>query len=428
MYRINKCSVGYNLIVLLLSIYMFSRMSWGAWISDWIIGGCLLLSAFIGLYLWIKRTTSIRIDTFGILLISVYLIIFLRSNYDLRNSFSSQFWGNYFPLLCILPVLFCLSYSDVWVILFKLICVLFALFYASILTVCSINKNVYYDFFYPILFKKYSSIFVYMAPNPGAGFSCDYGMTAVYVAIGMCVLLADLFSSNQIKYRKIRIGTVLFLFFALCICAKRSTLIGVIIGFIVLYIKLKDSKGKRYRIVLFVFISFLSALLISLYIPSINNVVDRTVELSRVSNITNGRLGMWRIACSSFLENPYFGKGWRWFKYYSPFRNDVHNFFLQILGECGVILSIPFLAFFATNLRKCWKELGLYVVAKKSNDGFIYIFSLLFQVYFLAMIFFSTAFYSSNILMMYLISSAIVRNTSVGGRYSGDKDNNTRMG
>ena len=77
------------------------------------------------------------------------------------------------------------------------------------------------------------------------------------------------------------------------------------------------------------------------------------------------RLDYWQQALEGFKERPFFGFGWgtfeivalRFQKEIAGWSNYTHNFYLQVLGEAGILALFGFLSFLFLSLQRIWQLL-----------------------------------------------------------------------
>ena len=95
-----------------------------------------------------------------------------------------------------------------------------------------------------------------------------------------------------------------------------------------------------------------------------------------------GRDQLWNQAIDYFLQNPLTGIGWNNYKKIFTLREThVHNIYLQLLCETGIIGFLSFIVFFVRSLIISFKNLK---VSRNNSIEFSWIlFSLYVQIYFL---------------------------------------------
>ena len=148
------------------------------------------------------------------------------------------------------------------------------------------------------------------------------------------------------------------------------------------------------------------------YVPEIANVLLRFQEKSSEGRIDAGRFTLWGTALLYLKTHPFFGIGWDAFKYiYQGLTGEflnIHNVYIQLLAENGVIGALPFFAFFGITIKR------LFSLTKQINSvdncddrlKFYVCFSLLVQVFFLTYCMTGNPLYDAPTLIVYLLSCA----------------------
>lgn len=175
------------------------------------------------------------------------------------------------------------------------------------------------------------------------GFSREvsYTMFLIVVGFGICVFL------EEKKKRIIDYFIEALLFGSLVVSGKRATLLFCIVSiFVTQFIKSRDKlKILKYtfRVLLFAVAVWISYPLWS-QISALSRISEifQYLSLQDMIGVTNGRTVIYNNAIQLWRTNVWFGIGWGNFKYsvvnnlwYSGF--DVHNCFLQVLCETGII-------------------------------------------------------------------------------------------
>jgi O-antigen ligase len=84
-----------------------------------------------------------------------------------------------------------------------------------------------------------------------------------------------------------------------------------------------------------------------------STLVSRLVDILRLDNSVSERLRLYRAAAKLFYEYPLVGVGFRQFRFYTEFEiTDVHNTYLQIGAELGLVGLILFLLMCAHLVRR----------------------------------------------------------------------------
>lgn len=218
----------------------------------------------------------------------------------------------------------------------------------------TIMQFLYTETFNNILFKfttSYSqeSISKLVSRNyyPGFGF----GRTAIsgyFISTGLGLLCSFWGKNKSRVFFAVSAVFFVFLLTALFITGKRSILLWVLISLPLTFIILgKGSEMVRRFITALIFIAI--CLLSLLILSKVNSIPFITRIENLVSIIASGepsgsilyRLNLFQQAWVFFVDNPWFGIGWRQFEvvttgWYSS-NYDVHNLYLQLLCEVGII-------------------------------------------------------------------------------------------
>lgn len=193
--------------------------------------------------------------------------------------------------------------------------------------------------------------------------------------------------------RKAKKTYILFILFVLTILAtgSRGGLISVAIGCIILF--LKDSSLKKK--ILFIFLSFI--VLVTLMVFEADKLDRYSIEnLNDSSNVL--RFQLWSVAWDIFMSNPIFGRGANsmlnlGIAYGAPINIMVHNTYLEILVDYGILGFIMWFTPFIMILRKSVRQKHLLVT------------SILVSTFFCAFFISAqdSAFFWQNVILSYMI-------------------------
>ncbi len=260
-------------------------------------------------------------------------------------------------------------YKNIWNLLGKI-----AIFEAFGIFIQKLLPNIYYSCISMILPSSVvMSIKDRLVNGYYTGFTREISFTMFFIVIGLGIYIFDILKKdeniNELNYKIKKYLIITFLFIALLISGKRATLLFFILSiFIIQFIKSKNSlKIIKYLIV---GSGIIFILYITFSIWSKISYLSRIVELINYINtenivgITNGRNIIYQNAIDLWNNNRIFGIGWGNFKYmvsqslwYSGY--DVHNCYLQILCENGLIGAIIFYiltVISSTRMIKCVKK------------------------------------------------------------------------
>lgn len=195
------------------------------------------------------------------------------------------------------------------------------------------------------------------------------GLTSHYSTMGMIISIGLLFASGglYVYHKRLYLKDAIILLamsIGILLTGKRSALLFPLLSIATVYLSffLPKNLYKKSKRILF----FVISILIIFIIANLNSSL--TVSLNRLSNIfgtnnmnqiTNTRYEMlWLPAILMFLENPLLGIGWGNFKYsFTDYYtmttnrvNNVHNVYIQLLCETGVIGTTLILSILLSNL------------------------------------------------------------------------------
>ncbi len=187
-----------------------------------------------------------------------------------------------------------------------------------------------------------------------AGFSREVSYTMFFIVLGLGIYLFywNERKSNNINMKVKRIAGIIFLFGALFISGKRATLIFFIFSALITQFLKSNDKLKILKYLLIVLIILFVVWNTRFYwlqIPALSRLGDLVefIEARDLVGVTNGRISIYENAINLWKSNKLIGIGWGNFKYstsqnvwYAGF--DVHNCYLQVLCEIGLIGFIWF--------------------------------------------------------------------------------------
>jgi len=227
------------------------------------------------------------------------------------------------------------------------------------------------------------------------GFTTNAGFCVNYLLIGILAIISD-----NINREKWSIGSktiIAMLMLATLFTGKRGPILFFVIALVFCYLIPARGKKKHTRfwriflgfsVLIILFFTFEDALA---DIPIFREVINTINGISGGEDVTSGRTKLYAWAIQLFLNNPIKGVGWGYFRRTVvgeiTIRTtlDVHNIYLQLLCETGIIGFLIFTTIFisswiATKNAYCncveeTKELRLWKPAL--------LFSFVFQTYFI---------------------------------------------
>jgi len=221
-------------------------------------------------------------------------------------------------------------------------------------------------------------------------FSLNSHFTALLILIGTLILIVSVFQKQNWIWGWLPKKTWGFLlavnilgFFTTGL--KTGAVALIIISF-VLYIQLNPK--NRWKFIIMGTVFFILLLLINLYVPFLDNYLDRfgSEYMAINSDSFSGRISLWKEAWNHFVENPFLGIGLEGYKKLNVMNTTPHNDLLRILAEGGIIggvlwiiVIVKTISMLLTSLNMVKKinnaELLWYTMCNVAIMGFMLIFS-----------------------------------------------------
>lgn len=245
------------------------------------------------------------------------------------------------------------------------------------------------------------------------GLAVHYSTNGMYLADGLIVTGIALIFSAQNKKRATKVLKVAVVAIALLLTGKRALIIFPAFALVVVYYLYNSDKpfsriGKIIVLALVVVVIFSIA---SAYIPSLSNFIFRFIETSEAGDISLGRLMQSTMGLNIFSHNLLFGTGWDSFKYIyrAQFGTllNVHNIYVQLLCENGILGAAPFFLFFIIAMYRAAKSLiylRKYHTGKFRDAEFYIGFSVAMQCFFLLYGITGNPLYDQQVFYPYIVS------------------------
>ncbi|MED9970157.1 MAG: O-antigen ligase family protein [Ruminococcus sp.] len=309
--------------------------------------------------------------------------------------------------------------SESWFLsVFKIIG-FFAIFYALATLVLAMVPSFYEQNVIP-LFSAADQISLKRTNEMGyfAGLTSHYSHNAMFMSLGVG-LFGSMIICRQFKSNK---RILMILGFILCavvllLTGKRGHVIFSGVALVVTYyIYNSDKKGRRLLKMLLVFGFLIAAIyILSNFFPSLLNFLRRFNETEEAGNIYSGRDKLIELAYELFQTSPVFGIGWYGFRYVHIQRMPwftnmvhVHNVYMQLLCETGIVGFTIYMAFFVKNYYQCIR-LSIAERKKKcivpNEFSFILSFSVFMQTFFLLYCMTGNPLYDNIVFFPYILVS-----------------------
>lgn len=190
------------------------------------------------------------------------------------------------------------------------------------------------------------------------------------------------------------------------------SLISAIILYVIIQLKRCVMRKSLYKIIL----SFLSILfLVTLGLTFFKFKVDfsnfrisfmQEGKMSTLDNL-NGRSLLWLTALTAFFNNPLVGIGWKNFAVFYGSGNHVHNIYLQLITETGVIGFVLFIVATIITLTSSIKILRRNNNLSKKEKGYLRM-AFIYQIFFLVYGMSGNPLFDSFYFFPYMISARVV--------------------
>nr|WP_300912642.1 O-antigen ligase family protein [uncultured Acetatifactor sp.] len=241
-----------------------------------------------------------------------------------------------------------------------------------------------------------------------AALNSHYSSNALYIAVTVLALWASYLAGNR-KNKKTILPLFIMAFGALILTEKRGHLLFCI-GSIIFSYYVYNREGiakivKRIFEVIIVLIPMY--LVVGMIFPSAFRVLNRFSGLFSGKDISNGRFHFWLVAIKLFFSHPLRGIGWEKYMDVAKIYHNVHNVYLQLLCETGIIGLLIFLGFILNNfitIHKINKDRFFYYLP--SNIKLNLIFSEVIQIFFILYCLTGNCLYD-NTLFFYCVGTGI---------------------
>lgn len=403
----------------LLALYTTGTIS--AMTESWIITIFLLLSAIVAISISpnncnrYRGTRSISLAWF--IMTTVCLLGSLRGVVEVLV---------YFYVLCSFFMLFSCRLNEADMLKSLNILRLFGILFAVGCYWQSLFPNQYYTLLYPRFgsFYQQSIARQFTYHKMCTGFTSQTTIAAIFIVLG---LMAEIYYCKYAKKsRLIRFVEICFLFGGLLLTGKRSPLLTVATSFtfVNLLMVRKKERGRRLlRIIAVVCIMSLIAIVVAPHVinPESRTSIVRLLEFNtdgantytqEDGDFSNGRVYLYMAAMKEFMDNPLFGIGWGRFsaKYGIT---GVHNIYLQLLCECGIIgavIVISALLFILSSSIRLLKQ----AKSRQNNLSVILLkCSIFLQTYVLGYGLFDNPIYDQTYLLTYFYALLLIMGLKV---------------
>jgi O-antigen ligase len=312
------------------------------------------------------------------------------------------------------------KYSKGWIESYWKIMIFFSFIHSICTVVFYLIPGFYTNYIIKIFGNTfYSSLIGWYKQGYATGLATHYSQNGIYLAIATGVAFCTLINNQRNRILNILFFTLCFI--ALLMSGKRGPLVFALLAMFFTYYVFTSNKPIRRLFKSFFMLGFILAafLFIQAYIPVLANTLDRFTTTT--GDFTGGRLELYRFAWKWFMESPLLGIGWGGYPYrinytyigliYGQNTNMyVHNVYLQLLCEVGILGFVFFVTCIGLTLFKSIKMLMNYKKGKciyNRIDTYCLTISLFIQLFFVLYSLSGNALYDYPILYPYLLSCAI---------------------
>lgn len=321
--------------------------------------------------------------------------------------------------LAVLMSLFCVTDTN-WISTFENTILVISSFYLITTLLFFLIPPLYSRIAIPIL--QNSSVFDLQSEyNQGImfGFTTHYSSNAIYLALGLIMSVARaFFSGHKRNYQEI-VLSFLFLF-ALLLTGKRGHIIFSVAAIIVAYYcyAAKEKFGRIFKIMALVIVGTIGLYTMSYFVPQVMNFVNRFIETAEEGDVLMYRDVFYAYALEGFKKAPIWGNGWMWYNYTTKLNSayNVHNIYIQLLAETGIVGFSIFVGYFIYAFIRAAR---LLIRIKKREDKHLEGFSghiaaaLMVQVFFICYGMSGNPLYDIEVLIPYLISTVAIESIYV---------------
>ena len=238
-----------------------------------------------------------------------------------------------------------------------------------------------------------------------AGLSNHYSANGIYCCAVCLALGASVIVKPKNKKRKKEIVMLIMAVFALLLTTKRGPLLFIFLALIVTYYICNPTIGvnKSFYIMLFGVIALILFYMLAPILPVFGNILNRFTE---AEDISSNRFTFWEIAYQLFLTNKIWGIGWGEFISMSRTGTSVHNIYIQLLCETGIVGLAVFLLAAIGIYRTAIKDYRKHSQTMKDWQKYSLAGAIAVQTFIIAYGFTGNCLYDMTVFVYYLSLAA----------------------
>lgn len=242
----------------------------------------------------------------------------------------------------------------------------------------------------------------YSVRNSFSGITNQIGTNGFFLSL-VAVIASIYFITN--KKSKLNIFILFVSIIALLLNNKRTDILVVVIPFTILFIlyNIKNKKSIFMKIIILMMFVVLLVSILILFNPELEENLERFIP-NEDKDFTSGRISLYIEAFNMIKEKPFFGWGGNTFGNLNDI--SVHNGYIQIIAENGLITFVLFVLFLMYNLIF---SLKFYLLQKLNNsEERIALFSLFIQLLFMLRNLPTSSFYYNFVFIIYIMSISMI--------------------
>lgn len=244
------------------------------------------------------------------------------------------------------------------------------------------------------------------------GFGSETAICAQFMILGLvCLYSMATKKSKQWRIIAALLGTLLMI--GIVLTGKRSSLLFLIASLLYTLLVAVPRSKKVKRILKILLGTVFFAIILFIALPKIvdistsRNAIVRIVEYnSSDADISNGRFRLWANAWIAFQQHPFFGNGWSW--HFLNYGAGVHNTYLQLLCECGIIGGSFVICTMFYFFLCCHRNMRKAIKSENPDKIAIGKFCMFSQTYILLYCMTGNPLYNYSFLLWYILSISLV--------------------
>lgn len=231
------------------------------------------------------------------------------------------------------------------------------------------------------------------------GITSSNFLNAFFISIFEATMYAKIQTTEKAQYKNFILYVIGL--GAIFLSGKKSIILANILTLLICFAILEKNKIEYLIKKFFGYfvLGTIILLLINTRIPLLDNIIS---TIASTDDISNGRLEMFETAWISIRENLWLGKGFG--ATYRLYSQGMHNIYIQLLYEIGIVCTILFVIFFVCKLANNFKYIGKVY---STESRYILNFSLYIQLVFLIYGLSGNALFYYSTLLIYFISLSI---------------------